>query len=268
VSLSSRTGSALDNRLVTSWQRNISYLTAISNAIEMPSRVPMNAPWSSRWDGTTHSPLFLSWFGRCRYSDVLTWSGLSLALGGPDRPWAIHPFTKVQPHWLLWWWWWRRWWWEGFKKQVSRQARGDCSFGDPLLEVRQSLSHTGVILEMAEGVLLDQSPQPNLLLGPPAALQFTAGQHGVPVRLHLCPDLWDALTGVWGGAHHLKRKSVGRDACVNLKGLFFNNQLEVWTIRPSGLGLSPRAEQTALHSVFGMGSVMWTVVSYLRFCME
>lgn len=94
---------------------------------------------------------------------------------------------------------------------------------------------------MEEDVLLDQAPHPNLLLGPPPALQFTAGQHGIPVWLHLGPDLWDALTGVWGGAHHLRTElGVGglQDACMNLKRLFFQQpggSLDHSTILPSKL---------------------------------
>lgn len=132
----------------------------------------------------------------------VTYSHFVLALSGPNQPWGIHSSLKVQSHWLLWW-------WEGFEKQVSSQAWGYGSLGNALLEVRKSVSDTGVILEMEEDVLLDQAPHPNLLLGPPSALQFTAGQHGIPVWFHLGPDLWDALTGVWGGAHHLKRELGG-----------------------------------------------------------
>lgn len=75
-----------------------------------------------------------------------------------------------------------------------------------------------MILEVVENVLLDQTPHPNLLLGPPPALQLTTGQHGLLVRLHYVPDLRDALGGVRGGAHHLKGESRRRemkDARVN-----------------------------------------------------
>lgn len=97
---------------------------------------------------------------------------------------------------------------EGSKKQVSSQSRRDDSFGDLLLQVRESLLDFWVILEMAEDVLLNQSPHPHLLLGPPSVLQLAAAQHGVPVGLHLGPDFWDALRGVRGGAHHLRMEFV------------------------------------------------------------
>lgn len=57
---------------------------------------------------------------------------------------------------------------------------------------------------MKEDILLDQAPHPDFVLGLPSTLQYTAGQHGVLIRLHCGPDLRDALVGLRGGSHHLK----------------------------------------------------------------
>lgn len=109
----------------------------------------------------------------------------------------------------------RRWrLWESFEQQVSSQSRRDNPSGDPLLQAGQSLPDAWVVLEMTENVLLNQTPHPDSMLGPPTTLQLPAGQHGVSERLHPGPDLRDALWGVWGGSHHLRMK-FGRIGCVN-----------------------------------------------------
>lgn len=64
---------------------------------------------------------------------------------------------------------------ECLEEQVRCQAWRHGALRHPVLQVRQRVPDAGVVLEVKEHVLLDQAPHPHLLLGPPPALQLTAG---------------------------------------------------------------------------------------------
>lgn len=92
---------------------------------------------------------------------------------------------------------------EGPQQEVGRESWRDVSSCHPVLHLRQRRLHLWMFLKVAQGVFLDQTPQPDLLLLTPAGLELTAGQHGIMIPQHDVPELRHTLSCLRGHPDNL-----------------------------------------------------------------